>query len=46
MKAIMIYDVEAEAIDKFCDNNDMSEAEFIERLMEYAQDMMDDYDMK
>lgn len=46
MKAIMVYDVEAEAIKRFSESNDMSEAEFIERLMEYAQDMMDDYDMK
>ena len=46
MKAIMVYDYEAEAIKKFSENNDISEAEFIAQLMEYAQDMMDDYDMK
>ena len=42
MKTIRVYDIEAEAIEKICDANDMTTAEFMELLMEYAQDMVED----
>lgn len=40
MQNILIYDVEAEAIEKVCDANDMTEAEVVEMLCEYLDDMM------
>lgn len=40
MQNILIYNVEAEAIEKVCDANDMTEAEVIEMLCEYLDDMV------
>lgn len=46
MKTIRIYDCDAETIEKICDDNDMSEHEVIELLLDYVQDMKAEYDLK
>jgi hypothetical protein len=42
MKNILVYDIEADEIEKIADENDMSIAEIIEMLMDYAEDMKRD----
>ena len=39
MTRILIYDIEAEALEKIADANDMAVAEVVEMLMEYAEEM-------
>lgn len=43
MTNITIYDIEAEELDKIADVNDMTIADVIEMLMEYAEDMRRDH---
>lgn len=42
MKRIWVYDTEAEAIDRICDDNDITEAELIEMLMDYIDEVKAD----
>lgn len=46
MTKIAVYDVDAEAIEKIADANDMTIAEVFESLMEYAMDMIRDNGME
>jgi hypothetical protein len=46
MKRITIYDVEAEIINRVCDDNNISEAELIEMLMEHIDEVKQDNDLK
>ncbi len=39
MQNILVYDVEAEALEKIADANDTTVAEVVEMLMEYAEEM-------
>ncbi len=39
MQGILIYDTEAEALEKIADANDTTVAEVVEMLMEYAEEM-------
>lgn len=39
MTNILVYDVEAEELDKIADANDTTIAEVVEMLMEYAEEM-------
>ena len=41
MREIRVYDVEAEAIERICDDNDITEAELIEMLMDYIDEIKD-----
>ena len=42
MKRIQVYDCEAETIEKVCEDNDMTEWELIELLMDYLEDLKRD----
>ena len=42
MTNITVYDIEAECINNIADANDMSVADVMEMLMEYAEDMKRD----
>lgn len=42
MKTITVYDIEAEAIEKIADANDLPECEIMEMLMQYAEQMKAD----
>lgn len=42
MTNILVYDIEAEELGKIADVNDMSIAEIVEMLMEYAEEMKKD----
>lgn len=42
MTRINVYDTEAEMLEKICDDNDMTEAEVIELLFDYIDDMKAD----
>lgn len=42
MKKISVYDTEAEAIERICDDNDITEAELIEMLMDYIDEVKAD----
>ena len=39
MTRLMAYDIEAREIEKICDDNDTTEAEVIEALMEYVEEV-------
>lgn len=39
MKNITVYDIEAEELEKIADANDITIAEVIEMLIEYAEEM-------
>ena len=39
MKKILVYDVEADELEKIADTNDTSVAEVVEMLMAYAEEM-------
>lgn len=39
MQNILVYDIEAEALEKIADANDTTVAEVVEMLMEYAEEM-------
>lgn len=45
MTNIMIYDIEAEIIEEIADKNDLTNAEVIEMLADYIDDMKRDYDL-
>lgn len=39
MKQISVWDIEADEIEKICDVNEVFEAEVIEALMDYVEDV-------
>jgi hypothetical protein len=39
MQNILVYDIEAEELEKIADANDTTVAEIVEMLMEYAEEM-------
>lgn len=39
MTKILVYDIEAEALEEIADANDTTVAEVVEMLMEYAEEM-------
>lgn len=39
MTKILVYDIEAEELEKIADANDTTVAEIVEMLMEYAEEM-------
>ena len=39
MQKILVYDIEAEELEKIADANDTTVAEIVEMLMEYAEEM-------
>jgi hypothetical protein len=39
MKKILVYDIEADELEKIADANDTTVAEVVEMLMEYAEEM-------
>lgn len=42
----MVYDVEAEELERIADANDTTIAEVVEMLLEYAEDMKKDNSLK
>lgn len=46
MTKVLIYDVEAEDLEKIADTNDISVAEVVEMLMAYAEEMKKDNNLK
>lgn len=42
MTNITVYDTEAEAIERICEDNDVTEAELIEMLMDYINEVKAD----
>lgn len=42
MERISVYDTDAKIIEKICDDNDMTECELIELLLEYVEQMKND----
>ena len=46
MTKVLVYDVEAEDLEKIADTNDMSVAEVVEMLMAYAEEMKKDNNLK
>lgn len=46
MQKIMVYDIEAEELEKIAEDNDMTVAEVVELLMEYAEEMKRNNDLK
>lgn len=46
MQKIMVYDIEAEELERIADVNDMTVAEVVELLMEYAEEMKRNNDLK
>lgn len=42
MTNITVYDTEAEAIERICEDNDVTEAELIEMLMDYVDEVKAD----
>ena len=42
MTEILVYDTEAEAIERICEDNDVTEAELIEMLMDYINEVKAD----
>lgn len=46
MKTIRIYDCDAESIEKVCNDNDMSEHELMELLLEHLDEVKEDYDLE
>ena len=45
MTKILVYDVEAEELEKIADANDTTVAEVVEMLMEYAEEMRKNNDL-
>ena len=43
MQRIEVYDVEAEKIEKICDANDISAAYLIEMLMDFIDEVKEEY---
>jgi hypothetical protein len=46
MMNITVYDIEAEKLEKIADANDTTVAEVIEMLMDYAEEMKKDNDLR
>jgi hypothetical protein len=46
MTKILVYDVEAEELEKIADANDISVADVIEMLMVYAEEMKKDNNLE
>ncbi len=46
MTKVLVYDVEAEDLEKIADTNDISVAEVVEMLMAYAEEMKKDNNLK
>lgn len=46
MTKVLVYDVEAEDLEKIADTNDISVAEVVEMLMAYAEEMKKDNGLK
>lgn len=46
MTKILVYDVEAEDLEKIADTNDISVADVVEMLMAYAEEMRKDNNLK
>lgn len=46
MTKITVYDIEAEELEKIADVNDTTVAEVIEMLMDYAEEMKNDNELK
>lgn len=46
MTKITVYDIEAEELEKIADVNDTTVAEVIEMLMDYAEEMKKDNELK
>lgn len=46
MKAIHVYDYDAERIEKTCEANDMSEHELIELLLDYLDEVKEENGLK
>lgn len=42
MERIMIYEVESKIIDKVCTDNNISEAELVEMLMEHIEEVKEE----
>lgn len=45
MTKILVYDIEAEELEKIADANDITVAEVVEMLMEYAEEMKKNNDL-
>ena len=46
MTKVLVYDIEAEDLEKIADTNDISVADVVEMLMAYAEEMKKDNDLK
>jgi hypothetical protein len=46
MKKIIVYDIEAEELEKIADANDTNVAEIVEMLMDYVEEMKNDNGLK
>lgn len=46
MTKVIVYDIEAEELEKIADANDTSVAEIVEMLMAYAEEMKKDNNLK
>lgn len=46
MTKILVYDVEAEDLEKIADTNDISVADVVEMLMAYAEEMKKDNNLE
>ena len=46
MTKILVYDIEAEELEKIADVNDMTVADVVEMLMAYAEEMRRDNNLK
>ena len=46
MQNILVYDIEAEELEKIAEDNDMTVAEVVEMLMEYAMLMRQENKLK
>jgi hypothetical protein len=46
MTKILVYDVEAEELEKIADANDISVADVVEMLLEYAEEMKKDNNLE
>lgn len=45
MREIRIYDYDAEQIEKTCEDNDMSEHELVELLLEHLNEVKEEYNL-
>lgn len=46
MTKVLVYDIEAEELEKIADANDITVAEVVEMLMVYAEEMRKDNNLK